>query len=87
MGRIVEMRTIPLDEPIYQRLIDAAHPGESPSDVVARLLDEVGDPHTGRSIQDRLRDLPDLGEGDAEVFYGIVGQNRHTGDWRPRSAP
>lgn len=73
-------KTIAVESGVYRRLAAAKREGESFSNAIARLLDEVDQVYTGRDIAERLEAMPDLGS-DAEAFYRVIQENRQTETW------
>lgn len=74
-------KTIAVESGVYRRLSAAKREGESFSNAISRLLDEVDQAHTGRDIAERLGSIPDLGS-DAEAFYRVIRGNRQTETWQ-----
>jgi predicted CopG family antitoxin len=78
------IKTIAVDTRIYERLAEAKREGESFSEVIDRLLTEVGEAHTGKEILSGVETLAPLSTEDAEVFLGVVAGNRAGEDWEQR---
>jgi len=74
-------KTIAVDTRVYERLAGAKREGESFSKVIDRLLTEMGDAHTGRDILRGVEAFPPLSTEDAEVFLGVVAENRASEEW------
>ena len=74
-------KTIALESSIYQRLAALKGDGESFSKVIARLLSEVADAHTGRDILRSLGGFSPLTEGDAQRFLAIIAEDRESEGW------
>jgi len=77
-------KTIAVDTRVYERLAEAKREGESFSEVIDRLLTEVGEAHTGTEILSGVETLSPLSTEDAEVFLGVVSGNRAGEDWEQR---
>jgi len=77
-------KTIAVDTRVYERLAGAKKEGESFSKVIDRLLTEMAEAHTGRDILRGAEAFPPLSKEDAEVFLGVVAENRASEDWEER---
>jgi len=77
-------KTIAVDTRVYERLAEAKREGESFSEVIDRLLTEVGEAHTGKDILRGSEALAPLSKEDAEVFLGVVTENRAGEDRQER---
>lgn len=76
-------KTIAVDSTVYARLASTRREGESFSKAISRLLDEVGDAHTGADILATLETLPSLSEADAKEFLAVVDEARVSESWEP----
>ena len=79
-------KSIAVDTRVYERLARARRQGESFSEVIDRLLTEVGEAHTGKDILRGVEAFPPLSPEDAEVFLGVVTENRASEDWEERDS-
>lgn len=74
-------KTIAVDLRVYDRLAAEKREGESFSKVIDRLLSAVADANTGGDILRGLDEHPALSCEDAEVFLGVVAENREQETW------
>jgi predicted CopG family antitoxin len=74
-------RTIAVDAGVYDRLAGVKRKGESFSKVIDRLLDELGEAHTGRDILRGLDLVPSLSREEAGVMMAVVEENRQSETW------
>ena len=74
-------KTIALESSIYLRLAALKRDGESFSKVIARLLSDVANAHTGRDILRSLGSFCRLTERDAELYLAIVAEDRESERW------
>ena len=74
-------KTIAVYSRVYSRLAAAKREGESFSKAISRLLDTVGQAHTGGQILRELDDLPGLPYADGEIMLSAVAENRELETW------
>ena len=74
-------KTIAVDSKVYSRLAAVKRDGESFSKAISRLLDTVGQAHTGEKILRELVDVPRLSREDGQVMLSAVAENRELEAW------
>ena len=74
-------KTIAVDSRVYEKLAGVKREGESFSKAIDRLIDQVGEAHTGRDILRELSGIRQLSYDDAGVMLSIVAENRENETW------
>ena len=74
-------KTIALESSVYERLALEKRESESFTKVIARLLTNVGQAHTGRSIASALTKVQPLQENEAEQMLAVVKEDRASERW------
>ncbi len=74
-------KTIAVDTRVYEKLAGVKREGESFSKAIDRLIDHVGQAHTGRDILSGLETVPQLSNDDAQVMLAKVAENRENETW------
>lgn len=74
-------KTIAVDTRVYDKLAGVKREGESFSKVIDRLIDQVGEAHTGRDILGGITALPELSYDDAQIMLAKVAENREDETW------
>jgi predicted CopG family antitoxin len=74
-------KTIAVDTRVYQKLAGVKREGESFSKAIDRLIDQVGEAHTGRDVLRGLSGIPQLSYDDAQVMLAKVAENRGNETW------
>ena len=81
----MSVKTIAVNTQVYKRLVANKREGESFPRMLDRLLQEVGDAHTGRAILRGLTAHASLSEADAQVFLGVIEENRAHEEWAAKA--
>ena len=74
-------KTIALESSVYERLAREKRESESFTKVIARLLTNAGQAHTGGSIASALSKLQPLQENAARQLLAAVQENRSNEKW------
>ncbi len=74
-------KTIAVDTRVYNKLAEVKREGESFSKAIDRLIDQVGQTHTGRDVLGGLAAVPQLSDDDAQVMLAKVAENRENETW------
>ena len=77
----MKRKTIAVDARVVEKLVRVKRAGESFSKTIDRLIDQVGDPSTGRDILRGLPEVAPLSAEDAEVMLAVVAENRKSEPW------
>ncbi len=80
-------KTIAVDTRVYEKLAGVKREGESFSKAIDRLIDHVGQAHTGRDILSGLAAMPELSYDDAQVMLAKVAENRENEPWDTHDLP
>ncbi|MCU0303578.1 MAG: antitoxin VapB family protein [Thermoanaerobaculales bacterium] len=74
-------KTIAVDTHVYEKLAGVKREGESFSRTIDRLIDQLGEAHTGRDILRGLSSVASLSFDDAETMLAVVAENREIETW------
>lgn len=74
-------KTIALESSVYERLAREKRESESFTKVISRLLTNVGQAYTGRSIVSALSKLQPIQENEAKLMLAVVEENRASEKW------
>ena len=74
-------KTIAVDARVDDKLASVKREGESFSEAIGRLIDEVGDASTGRTILRGSGEIPPLSAEGAKVMLAVVAENREGAPW------